>query len=139
MTNAENRDTMPQQGTAAGNAGTKAVRAGKSTPAEAAPKRKRPPSRRAASRRTAGTKPRLKSAKTGSTAAAHKPRPESKGARILELISRAKGATMSELMQVTQWQAHSVRGLLSTAAKKQHLKITSTRNEAGQRVYQLDR
>ena len=46
---------------------------------------------------------------------------------------------MSELMQVTQWQAHSVRGLLSTAAKKQHLKITSIRNEAGQRVYQLDR
>jgi hypothetical protein len=40
-------------------------------------------------------------------------------------------------MQATGWQAHSVRGFLSTAAKKQGLQIESTRNEAGQRHYRL--
>ena len=45
----------------------------------------------------------------------------SKDAKILELI----------------WQAHSVRGFLSTAAKKHGLKIESTKTESGDRVYQV--
>ena len=70
---------------------------------------------------------------------AKKPRPESKGAQILELIGRAKAATLAEIMQATSWQAHSVRGSLSTAAKKHRLKIASARNEAGERTYKSDR
>ena len=34
------------------------------------------------------------------------PRPESKGAMILEMIGRAKGATLAEIMKATDWQAH---------------------------------
>jgi hypothetical protein len=34
-------------------------------------------------------------------------------------------------------QAHSVRGFLSTAAKKHGLKIEPTKTEAGDRVYQI--
>jgi hypothetical protein len=68
-----------------------------------------------------------------------KARAESKRAQILGLIGQAKGATLGEIMQATRWQAHSVRGFLSTAAKTQGLKITSTRNEAGQRVYKSER
>ena len=41
-------------------------------------------------------------------------------------------------MQVTKWQAHSVRGFLSTAAKEHNLKIASVRNEAGKRVYRAE-
>ena len=65
------------------------------------------------------------------------PRPDSKGAKILALIERAKGATLAEIMKATGWQAHSVRGFLSTAAKKHGLQIESAKSESGDRVYKI--
>jgi hypothetical protein len=82
-----------------------------------------------------GGKKAAKSAAPAQRASA--PRAESKGAKILEMIGRAKGATLTEIMKVTKWQAHSVRGFLSTAAKKHGLKIESTKTEAGDRVYKI--
>ena len=76
-----------------------------------------------------------KAAKPARTTKAVTPRAESKGARILAMIGRAKGATLGEIMKATDWQAHSVRGFLSTAAKKHKLNIESSKNEAGERVY----
>ena len=78
-----------------------------------------------------------KKAKPAHTKEPSTPRGESKGAKILELIGRRNGATLAEIMKVTAWQAHSVRGFLSTAAKKHGLKIESTKTEAGNRVYQI--
>jgi len=63
------------------------------------------------------------------------PRPVGKGATILAMIGRAKGATLAELMQASDWQAHSVRGFLSTAAKKHNVKIESTKDKGGERTY----
>ena len=80
----------------------------------------------------AGKKAKPAQAKEAST-----PRAESKGAKILEMIGRPKGATLAEIQKATDWQAHSVRGFLSTAAKKHGLKIESTKTEAGDRVYQI--
>jgi hypothetical protein len=80
----------------------------------------------------AGKKAKPAHAKEAST-----PRAESKGAKILELIGRPKGATLAEIVKATDWQKHSIRGFLSTAAKKHGLKIESTKTEAGDRVYQL--
>jgi Protein of unknown function (DUF3489) len=78
-----------------------------------------------------------KAAKPTRALEASTPRAESKGAKILELIGRPKGANLAEIMKATDWQAHSVRGFLSTAAKKHGLKIESTKTEAGDRVYQI--
>jgi hypothetical protein len=81
---------------------------------------------------TAGKKAKPAPAKETST-----PRAESKGAKILEMIGRPKGATLAEIVKATDWQKHSIRGFLSTAAKKHGLKIESTKTEAGDRVYQI--
>jgi hypothetical protein len=78
-----------------------------------------------------------KSAKGTKKAAENAPRAESKGAKILELIGRPKGATLAEIMKATDWQAHSVRGFLSTAGKKRGIEIESSKNDAGERVYQI--
>ena len=78
-----------------------------------------------------------KKAKAAQAKEANAPRPESKGAKILELIGRPKGATLAEIVKATDWQKHSIRGFLSTAAKKHGLKIESTKTETGDRVYQI--
>jgi hypothetical protein len=82
-----------------------------------------------------------KEAKAGKKAARTKeasaPRAESKSAKVIEMISRAQGASLSAIMKATGWQAHSVRGFISTAAKKHKLKIESTKTDAGDRVYTI--
>ena len=78
-----------------------------------------------------------KKAKPAHAKEAGTPHAESKGAKILELIGRPKGASLAELMKTTAWQGHSVRGFLSTAAKKHGLKIESAKTEAGDRIYQI--
>jgi hypothetical protein len=67
------------------------------------------------------------------------PRTESKTAKILALIRRPKGATLAEIRKATDWQAHSVRGFISTAGKKHSIKIESSKNEAGDRVYRASK
>ena len=79
-----------------------------------------------------------KKAGKGKAAKATRPRAESKGAKILAMISRPKGATLTEIMKATDWQAHSVRGFISGAlGKKMGLKVESVRREDGERVYTL--
>jgi hypothetical protein len=78
-----------------------------------------------------------KKAKPAQAKEASTPRAESKGAKILELIARPKGATLAEIVKATDWQKHSIRGFLSTAAKKHGLKIESTKTEAGDRAYRV--
>ena len=60
----------------------------------------------------------------------------SKAAKVLDLLRRAEGATLAELMKTTGWQAHSVRGFLSgTVGKKLGLAVTSAKVEDGERTY----
>jgi hypothetical protein len=53
------------------------------------------------------------------------------------MIARTKGATLAEIMKATDWQAHSVRGFISTAGKKHDVRIESAKNEAGERTYKI--
>ena len=84
-------------------------------------------------KKTAKAGAQKKAAKPARKAAA--PRAESKTAKILALIRRPKGATLAEIMKVTDWQAHSVRGFISIAGKKHGIKIESSKSESGDRVY----
>jgi hypothetical protein len=108
-------------------------------PAKAASKKGAGPKRDApkAKKGAKATKPDAKKPAKKATKAEKAPRAESKGAKIMELIGRPKGATLAEIMKATEWQAHSVRGFLSTAGKKRGLNIESTKNDAGERVYQI--
>jgi hypothetical protein len=79
--------------------------------------------------------PSRKAPKTANSKRVRQSKGQGKGATIVALIERSKGASLQELIQATGWQAHSVRGFLSTVSKKQKLKIASAKNEAGERVY----
>lgn len=83
----------------------------------------------------AAPKKQAKTGKKPARATAAAPRPESKSAKILALIGRPKGATLAEIRKATGWEAYSVRGFLSSAAKKHGIKIESSKNEAGERLY----
>jgi hypothetical protein len=62
----------------------------------------------------------------------------SKKAEVLALLQRKNGATLTEIMKATGWQAHSVRGFISGAlGKKMGLTVESARREDGERVYTL--
>lgn len=80
-----------------------------------------------------------KAAKTANKKKGRRPgaaREGSKTAAVVALLQRPKGATLTEIMKATGWQAHSVRGFISAAVvKKMGLKVTSTRRDDGQRVY----
>jgi hypothetical protein len=114
--------SSPKKGATPKKGARKGQKAAKGSKAKASPKKKAKAS---------------KKAKPANAKEASAPRAESKGARILELIGRPKGATLAEIVKATDWQKHSIRGFLSTAAKKHGLKIESTKTEAGDRVYQI--
>jgi len=62
----------------------------------------------------------------------------SKTSKVLDLLKRADGVTLKELMKATGWQPHSVRGFLSgTVGKKLGLTVSSTKTEHGERTYSV--
>jgi hypothetical protein len=62
----------------------------------------------------------------------------SKTDKVLDLLKRPGGVTAKELMKVTRWQPHSVRGFLSgTIGKKMRLAVTSTKDDNGERTYSI--
>ncbi len=126
MTNHEPHGAPGAAAVTAANTGAQGAREKASSKKGATPKKGAPTREKNAK----GATPANKTAKVEK-----KPRAESKGAKILDLMARPAGATLAEIMKATEWQAHSVRGFISTAGKKH--KIESAKNEAGDRVYKL--
>lgn len=112
--------------------------------AAAAGQPQRAKSGRVARRGAHGTPKKAKSGKTASSAKKTSKgqkspavREDSKTAKVLNLLKRPDGATMKELLNLTKWKAHSLRGFLSTIGKKMGLAMSSTKGEDGQRTYRV--
>ncbi|NBP41029.1 MAG: DUF3489 domain-containing protein [Betaproteobacteria bacterium] len=72
------------------------------------------------------------------TAAKHRTRGNSKQAQVIAMLKRPEGATIEQICEATQWQAHTVRGTFAGAFKKKlGLEITSTKEAGGQRIYRV--
>jgi Protein of unknown function (DUF3489) len=58
--------------------------------------------------------------------------------KVLALLGRADGATISDLIEATGWQQHSVRGFLAgTVKKKLGLTLTSSKEDGDLRRYRI--
>ena len=93
-----------------------------------------------------GGKPKAAAAKPKKAARAKKAaKPKAEGvregtktAKVLDLLKRSGGATLSQIMKATGWQSHSVRGFISgTLGKKMGLTVASVKGEDGERNYSL--
>ncbi len=94
-----------------------------------------------AAKRSAKPEHKATSKKASKAAAPKGPKPPrefSKKAIVLDLLRRKDGATMTEIAKATDWQNHSIRGFISgQLTKKMGLKVESTKNETGERVYRI--
>jgi hypothetical protein len=64
-------------------------------------------------------------------------RSNTKSAQIIDLLQQRAGATLQSIMDLTGWQAHSVRGFLSAQlSKKRGLRVESFTRK-GERVYRI--
>lgn len=60
-----------------------------------------------------------------------------KKAEVLAMMKRAKGATLTEIMETTGWQAHTVRGFVSILGSKGGVNVESSKNADGERRYRV--
>ncbi len=65
-------------------------------------------------------------------------RPDSKQARMIEMLKRPEGATVEQIAEAMHWRRHTVRGAMAGALKKKlGLTITSEKSEGAARTYRI--
>ncbi|MCW5713442.1 MAG: DUF3489 domain-containing protein [Bauldia sp.] len=120
----------------ASQAAAEPVGTGGATPATAATEAAGVP----ANTEGADSQPEPSSAPTEPTAGEESPkvRAGTKQALLIEMLRRADGTTIEEVMAATGWQAHTVRGAMAGALKKKlGLELTSEKVEGRGRIYRL--
>jgi len=86
--------------------------------------------------KTRSKTPRKSSARAKATGV----RTGTKKAQVIRMLQRANGASVAEIMRVTQWQPHTVRGFISRALVHDlRLKVTRFKRDQGQAAYRLPR
>ena len=76
--------------------------------------------------------------KTTKTKEPKAPRKDSKQARLIAMLRRAKGATIGEIAEALSWQPHTVRGAIAGALKKKlGLDVTSEKDDKRGRIYRI--
>jgi hypothetical protein len=78
-----------------------------------------------------------KRAARGASASDQGPRAGSKQALVISLLSRAKGATLDQLVAATGWLPHTTRAALTGLRKKGHA-VEKSKNASGQTVYRIE-
>ena len=97
------------------------------------------PSKGKAAKKTTPAKKGAKAAKGAkSTKKSSAARQGTKTEKVLDLLKRAGGASLKDIMKAADWQAHSARGFISgTLGKKMELAVTSTKGKDGERNYSI--
>jgi hypothetical protein len=90
-----------------------------------------------AAKKATAAKTAPKGKKTPKAQEAAGPREGSKTAQVVAMLQRAKGATISEVMDKMGWQRHTVRGFMAGALKKAGYTVESFKPEGGERSYRL--
>ena len=63
----------------------------------------------------------------------------SKQSELIQLLQRPDGMALSELMRLSNWQAHSIRGWISgTLRKKLSLVVIRFKSESGETCYRIE-
>jgi hypothetical protein len=63
--------------------------------------------------------------------------PASKQSQLIALLRSTPGATLAQMMTLTGWQAHTVRGMLSGSLRKRLGLDVQSQVEEGVRVYRI--
>jgi hypothetical protein len=105
--------------------------------AKGAPSKGKATSKATAAKKSAPAAKPAPKGKKAAKAEADGPREGSKMAQVIEMLQRAKGATISEIMDRMQWQRHTVRGFMAGAMKKAGYAVESFKPEGGERSYRL--
>ena len=72
------------------------------------------------------------------TAGKPRTRENSKQAQVIAMLKRPEGATIAQIVEVTGWQPHTVRGTFAGAFKKKlGLEITSSKEQGSDRIYSI--
>jgi Protein of unknown function (DUF3489) len=95
------------------------------------------PKPKATGRSTARKSAKIASRKRPTASSKPAAGPDTKHARVIAILRKPAGATITAIMALTDWQQHSVRGFLAgVVRKKLGLNLVSDQTDKG-RVYRI--